>query len=183
MPSEPSSSSKHLLLLLRALTLLVACTLTILAAGCRSLNVAAQRGDIVTVRKLLDRGRDPDQRNWRNSRPLLAAASSGHLDVVKLLVERGADVDRTGDTFQTALHHAVQIGHVEMVKYLLAHGASAKWGLNEAVRAGQVEIARIFLDRKVDIDQEGYGGGTPLQWACRAGMRSWRNSCWRTGPR
>jgi len=61
------------------LAVLLVCALS---WGCQSINNAAQEGDIATVEKLLNRGRDPNKRNWRNSRPLLAATAE-HNPLVK----------------------------------------------------------------------------------------------------
>jgi ankyrin repeat protein len=58
------------------------------------LHLMAQRGDVPSMRWLLDRGVDPNGR-WRDVdvelTPLHLAASRGHADAVRLLLDAGAD--------------------------------------------------------------------------------------------
>ena len=54
---------------------------------------AARRGNVLKVRRLLDRGVDPNPKQRTRFAPLIVAAENGFADVVALLVNRGADVN------------------------------------------------------------------------------------------
>ncbi|MCF7731805.1 MAG: ankyrin repeat domain-containing protein [Akkermansiaceae bacterium] len=135
-----------------------------------NLHTAAREGDAATVARLLERGADPDKRNWRNATPLHEAALHGHLPVVKLLVEHGADVNRRGDTYQKPLHFAAQAGHPAIVGYLLEHGAEISRALHETTYEGRVETARLLLKHGADINEKGSDEATPLERAVASGQ-------------
>jgi len=131
----------------------------------KSLTVAAREGDVAAIKRALQKGMDPDKRNWRNGTPLQQAAIAGDLEIVKLLVEAGADVNRRGDTYQKPLHFAAQSGHAKIVEYLLAHGAEISRSLHATAFKGNVDIARILLKHKADINEKGTDEATPLATA------------------
>ncbi len=71
---------------------------------------AAFNGDLVTVKRLLKDGADPNLVAASISgTPLHAAIANGQLEVVKCLVEAGADVNLKGPTQWTPLFHAVDV--------------------------------------------------------------------------
>jgi ankyrin repeat protein len=145
------------------------------STGCRSLHRAAREGDAAAVERLLARGRDPNERSWRNSRPLLEAAAGGHLAVVKLLVEKGADVNQQGDCWLGPLHLAAYGGHADVVTYLLERGADVSlFGhdkpLHMAARGGHVNVARILLEHKADVNAKGMDEATALDVASESGQ-------------
>lgn len=114
---------------------------------------AAKKGDIETIRKLLDAGVSPNARIFGAYVPALQwAAGEGHPDVVKLLLSRGAKVENAiiraaekldpeildlmvkqgGDVnllfeYKTPLKVAIEAGKVENVRWLLAHGANVNF--------------------------------------------------------
>ena len=65
--------------------------------------LAAYHGHAETVRMLVERGADVDQRNHRDQSPVAGAVFKGEDDVVRVLVEAGADLDAgTPSARQTA---------------------------------------------------------------------------------
>lgn len=58
------------------------------------LMLAAYRGNVATVRMLLERGADANVLNDRGQSPLAGALFKGEADTVRLLVNAGADLDR-----------------------------------------------------------------------------------------
>jgi len=91
MLSKPPCSSKCSCLV-RTMALPLACTLVILAAGCRSLNTAAQRGDIVAVGKLLvAHGANVNSQGAYGQTPLHVAAWKDDVALGRLLLTHGAD--------------------------------------------------------------------------------------------
>jgi ankyrin repeat protein len=85
---------------------------------------AAFRGKTETVKKLLEKGADPNAKDDIGQTPLMGAARNGHIGTVNVLLAAGAEVDeRLHATNWTALLLAAFYGHAEVVKALLAHGA------------------------------------------------------------
>jgi hypothetical protein len=88
-----------------------------------ALALAAQYGQVETVRILLDLGEDPNRYNplggHSHATPLHQAAAAGHFDVVKLFVQRGARLD---------------------CKDILWHGTPADWARHE----GKTEIEKYL---------------------------------------
>ncbi len=96
----------------------------------RRLLLAAEKGDLRVVQKLLAGGADPNFRYGRS--PLIVAAMEGHHEIVRLLLEAGADPNLAesdapeGDF--TALCRAAGGGHVGAVRALLEAGADSTAG-------------------------------------------------------
>ncbi len=126
------------------------------------LHVAAEKGDVSEIRRLLQRGTDVNERGGPPFRltALMCAAANGHLDAARLLLEKGAGVDLKEEFGgQTALHFAAWKGHVEVAKELLRAGASVDlkkntgWtALHSAAVDGQVEVAKELLRAGASTD-------------------------------
>jgi ankyrin repeat protein len=87
------------------------------------LHIAAYEGDVERVKKLLEKGANPNIQDEVGRTPLRNAAFKGHVDVVKLLLEHGADPNIQNEYGDTPLHMAVYWGRVDVVKLLLEYGA------------------------------------------------------------
>ena len=85
--------------------------------------IAADKGDINTVRALLNIGADVNAKNRQGRTALIAAAESGHTNTVKLLLENGADVNAKDIYGETALIRAAKKGHTKIIELLKKHGA------------------------------------------------------------
>lgn len=93
----------------------------------RALALAAQCGQLETLRLLLDAGEDPDRFNppgtHSHSVPLHQAVWAGHLEVVRLLVGRGARLDIADTTHHsTPLGWALYGGRNEIADFLKSAG-------------------------------------------------------------
>ncbi|CDQ60332.1 unnamed protein product [Oncorhynchus mykiss] len=89
------------------------------------LHLAAIKGDVETVKELLDQGADPNLKDNAGWTPLHEACNLGHLGVVEVLVERGGVLLNTpGYKNDSPLHDAVRNGHTGIAMLLLQHGAS-----------------------------------------------------------
>jgi len=108
---------------------------------------AARKGDVATVKALLDRGVDVNTKFRYGATALSYAADKGHLEVVKLLLERKADVN-VKDTFYNAtpIIWAADKGHAKVVEALIAAGAQGREeALQSGVRGGRLELVKVVL--------------------------------------
>jgi len=72
--------------------------------------LAAETGDLATVRRLLRAGAKVDIRNAEGRTALQAAALGGQAETLRLLLEKGADLNAKDRSDQTALMLAVRMG-------------------------------------------------------------------------
>jgi uncharacterized protein len=84
------------------------------------LMIAAFRGHLELVRKLIARDADVNKPGWA---PLHYAATRGHLDVIRLLLEEHAFIDAQSPNKTTPLMMAAEYGSTAAVKLLLDEGA------------------------------------------------------------
>jgi ankyrin repeat protein len=84
------------------------------------LMLAAFRGHLELVRKLIARDADVNKPGWT---PLHYAATGGHLAVMKLLLEEYAFIDAQSPNKTTPLMMAAEYGSTAAVKLLLEEGA------------------------------------------------------------
>ena len=91
------------------------------------LHVAGIKGDIRTVRLLLDAGADPNARTaggqYLKMPPLAWYVYGGHSEGVEALIDAGADVNARNTKGQTALDMALGVGREELVSLLKRGGA------------------------------------------------------------
>lgn len=123
-----------------------------------SLPDAARSGDTQTVRKLLDRGADINQRGDYEYTPLMWAIEKGHADTAALLINRGADVNIRIASGYSALIVAVNKGQSSIARLLLEKGAdvNAAWvgwtPLTLAAQARRPDIIKLLLSKNADVD-------------------------------
>jgi ankyrin repeat protein len=149
--------------------------------GATPLSEAVTAGSASMVDALLNAGADAKTLTTADGETvLMTAARAGNVDVVRLLLERGADVNaREQYKGQTALMWAAAERHPAVVKLLLERGADWKVrsfdretkipklsaassitpiprggfpALAFAAREGDIESARVMLDKGVDIN-------------------------------
>ncbi|KAJ5567851.1 ankyrin [Penicillium hetheringtonii] len=135
---------------------------------------AAYRGNLATVKMLLEYGLDPNGRDKSNRTPLYAASGRGHTDVVRTLLEHPKiKVNAYDNDRITPICFAARRGHAEIVKILLSCGAHAgfvgKRGgytpLHSAILNKQPELAALLVNRE-DVDPNALAEkSTPLQLA------------------
>jgi ankyrin repeat protein len=79
---------------------------------------------------------------------------------------------------KTALFMAIENGHVEAAKRILQHGAANEGDsegvtpLHLAAAAGYMELLKIFVEKKEDLNKEDNKGRTPLYFAAEKGQRA-----------
>ena len=105
--------------------------------------------------------------------PVHAAASAGHANILSLLIEHGADVDSQDMYNLTPLCSASANARLEAGQILLNHGADidvrslVHTPLTYAIR-GNIEFARMLLERGALIDVRTYEGWTALHYAANS---------------
>lgn len=77
-----------------------------------------------TIKELLRRGANIDEKNEHNSTSLMLASDNRHYtDVVQLLLDKGASVNEQNNFGDSALTIAAACGHEDIVQMLLEYGA------------------------------------------------------------
>jgi len=142
--------------------------------GETTLMTAARIGTLDAVQLLLDRGATLDAKDPTfEQTALMVAIRENHPDVVQLLVDRGAQVNartRTGETPAWLLPNSVPgFGHgVGIVRGGLPDRGLRPFvpgGLSPllyAARDGRLDIVKILLAAKADVNQVDANGITPL---------------------
>ncbi len=101
----------------------------------RKLFLAAKRGDVDDVHRLLDAGASYQIRFNENNEDQLdqrygidafyIAAKNGRTEIVKIFLDKGIDVNETyGPIYSTSLHAAVTEDHIDIVKLLIDYKAN-----------------------------------------------------------
>ena len=100
----------------------------------------------------------------RYDRALQAAASRGHIEIARLLLDKGADVNTQGGHYGNALQAALIGGDIQDNKnhrLLLPNRADGNGqglgnnALLQAASRGHTEMARLLLDKGVDVNALG----------------------------
>ncbi|MBU0609071.1 MAG: ankyrin repeat domain-containing protein, partial [Armatimonadetes bacterium] len=128
-------------------------------SGRSLLDVAASRGDLEAVKRLLDHGAAVDVPSSRGHFPLWFALERGHLELAEMLLARA----------RHSLCSAAAIGDSAGLRRLLGPGADVSTGTEEpggkslfcAAPAGQVAAVRLLLERGVEIGRHD-ASETPL---------------------
>lgn len=167
-----------LLLTLPLLALVVSAS----SAQDSTLFAAARDGDLVTLRRVLDGGGDPNVADAGGWTPLMVAAMNGRADAVGLLLERGADPDfgeaDQGPPLAVAAMTPVVSATDEtaVVRRMLDGGAgvdvpngAGMTPLMYAAREGNVGRAALLVARGANVNHRDARRWTPLRFAASAG--------------
>jgi len=110
--------------------------------------------------------------------PLMIASYGNNPYIVELLLKSGADVSAKTPDGATPLLHSLAYGasHHGITELLIAHGADLKavtekkeTFLHHAAYLGNIELARLYLDKGGAVDPANEEGQTPLHCAVRSG--------------
>jgi hypothetical protein len=111
------------------------------------LQVAARRGQLAEVKKLLEAGAPIESKNEYGATPLYMAVFNGHTEVALLLLEKGANPNVT-DTFykSSILDGALQKQRPEIVRALVGKGVPvSSRQLNMAAGGGNIPTLQAVL--------------------------------------
>jgi ankyrin repeat protein len=135
----------------------------------RVMIAAAERGEIVLVRKLLGEGARINARDQRGRSALLAATHRNRVEVARFLIQEGADVNAKDFIQDTPFLYAAAEGRIEILKMTLAAGADVKdtnryrgTALIPAAHHGHAEAVKLLLATKIDRDHVNNLGWTAL---------------------
>lgn len=129
----------------------------------RDFNEAVRKGDLDTMRALLDQGARFEEAGNTGSPAIAIAAQAGQKDAVEFLLQRGASIDATESS---ALKAAVRAGNGGMVDYLLSKGANIdppktslnaygkiyETALGAAVSTKNLDMARLLISRGAEVN-------------------------------
>ena len=152
----------------------------------RLLLQACRKGNVSTVRLLLERG--ADVRSYYTSSgsalgleesniPLQMASLEGDISIVQLLLDYGADVNASSEC-GSALQTASSEGHESIVQLLLDNGADIDasdendTALEIASYGGHESIVQLLLDHGADVNAPVGNFGNVLNTASYKGHRS-----------
>ncbi len=109
------------------------------------LHIAARKGDLTWIKKLLNDGHNIDAQDWSGATPLHIAIAHNKLDCFQEFIASNANVN-IPDTKEgwTPLHTAVNINNPIMVRILLEHGAAVMIGNAECVKMLLAHNPNIF---------------------------------------
>lgn len=140
------------------------------------LHIAANRGELHAVRRLIARGADINAVDAIQRTPLHWAVRRGDLAAVRLLRDNGADLDARDADGETALHMAARGGDAALVAVLLESGADVDaracyqmTPLHVAVQHGRVAVAELLLRHRALVDAQDEFGCSALHDAAAAG--------------
>jgi ankyrin repeat protein len=140
--------------------------------------VAAQKGDVDTLKRLIESGKAaPTDRDEQNITALHWAAINAQISACKYLLDQGAEVDALGgDLVATPMQWAARNGYLYVIQLLIAHGAdpnvkdSQGYNSLHLVTHSSVVMALLYmLQQPVAVDSADVQGHTALMWAAYQG--------------
>ncbi|MFP3021015.1 MAG: ankyrin repeat domain-containing protein, partial [Wolbachia sp.] len=142
----------------------------------KDINIAASKGDIRTVQRLLKDGADANDKDIDGRTPLHYAVSNGHIDIVNILLTNGANVSQVTNKGNTPLHTATSKCYKEIVEVLLQHisrdklndfvnaktTSSGTTSLHVAAKGGSLEVVKSLLKHGAIYNIKNKEGKAPL---------------------
>jgi uncharacterized protein len=130
---------------------------------------AAERGEIVVLRRLVGEGARVNARDGRGRTALLAATQRNQIEVARFLIQEGADVNARDFIQDSPFLYAGAEGRTEILKLMLAADADLKstnryggTALIPAAHHGHVEAVKLLLATAIDKDHVNNLGWTAL---------------------
>ncbi len=125
-----------------------------------NLSRASSKGDIATVKKLVNEGADINSTDSSGRTALIEAAWGGHNEVVSFLIEKGANVNASDAAGYTAVMRAAEDGHDAVVKTLVKNGADVNFcgkvrgttALMLASEQGHLKVIEILVENGAKIN-------------------------------
>lgn len=121
-----------------------------------ALHNAASQGHLELVKKLIEKGANPNLKDWNGYTPLINAAFASQQKIVEYLLEHGAKPDIVPASGPTALIAAIQSGNAEIVTALLRAGANPQ--LASAAGMFPLQAAELSARTGLIAQLNGMGG-------------------------
>jgi ankyrin repeat protein len=141
-----------------------------------NLMIAASKGYITEIKRLMDEGADINTETIEGATPLIFAVTNNKLNAVNELLKYNPVIDKITTSQETPLIIAVKNGHFEICESLIRAGAdvditdrNGAAPLHHASVNGYLEIADLLLYYNASIDQKSDDGLTPLLSSIFAG--------------
>lgn len=144
--------------------------------GFLTLALAASKGCVNILEKLLEEGADVEEKNEKSDRALFQAIYSVNKEAVKILLKYKASVNEHFVCGATPLELACSKGHLRIVKRLLLKGAlvnvknkmTGASPLAVAAEHGFLEIINKLLRKDADVNAKNMDGDTVLHLAVKS---------------
>jgi ankyrin repeat protein len=128
---------------------------------------ASQFGSAAVVKLLLDRGANASASTANRTTALRLAAGTGDVEVMRLLIDRGANLKADAAAALTQALLARCRACVDMVIQQVDRPALGD-ALVTMSRWGDIDAARLLLDRGADVNARDANGRTALMLACHS---------------
>jgi ankyrin repeat protein len=110
--------------------------------------VAARKGKVDLVRRLIEAGADVNRAAPGDGNPLIAASKRGEMTIIEMLVRAGADVNAHVQSDETPLINAARENRLEAARYLIAQGADVNLAVDAPTAAGVVRRSPLGMARR-----------------------------------
>ena len=105
------------------MAVVVLCASVAIAGVNEALLLAAGRGDLAEVKRVIAGGAEINAKDHDGDTALMIASWKGHMEVVRELLGKGAEVSAKDDSGKTALMYAYRKDHQEVEELLIKAGA------------------------------------------------------------
>jgi len=145
--------------------------------GCTALHYAAFYGHVDVIFALVEAGADLEVLNMSGVTPLHWAVNRQHVAAAFTLLDCGANPDVRDKRGRNCLHVAAETGETQIASDLISVGGASvdavvedegATSLHFAAANGHVEVLKVLLENKANINVATHCGATPLYKAvCR----------------
>lgn len=122
------------------------------------LHLAARRGDIAEIRKLLNQGINIDYEDHNSSTALHVAALCGKTEAAIVLLQHGANINDLSYEGLSIIQIAIEHGHYDTASALIHHG---KIDPSQKNAKGESATNMLFLNFKTLAKSAEFAAGTP----------------------
>lgn len=145
---------KHTSVLVIASVILLGCERKTLPEDAGEVFQAAEKGDVVRLKRYLERGGDPNLHLSQKGSLLISAIDSKNTQVLKMLIDAGADVNGKSSEESGPLLVAIVRGQCQQAKVLFSAGASLGeryvnyWRDAMPAELKDAPVSEVYLYRK-----------------------------------